>query len=67
MPMRRVDSGRSSPRALEFAPVRSGIALEVSVEHGHRAKAESLDVFHDEGLGLALLDNIQEREDKPAS
>ena len=43
MPVRRVDSGRSSPRALESAPVAGGIALEVPVEHGHRTEAESLD------------------------
>ena len=41
--MRKVDSGRSSPRALESAPFESSIALEVSVEHGHRTEAESLD------------------------
>ena len=43
--MRRVDSGRSSPRALEFAPFVSSIAIEVSVEHGHRTEAESFDGF----------------------
>ena len=43
MPIRRVNSGRSSPRALESAPVASGIALEVPIEHGHRTEAESLD------------------------
>ena len=45
MPVRRVDSGRSSPRALESAPVAGGIAFEVSVKHGHRTEAESLDGF----------------------
>lgn len=45
MPVRRVNSGRSSPRALKSAPVASGIALEVSVEHGHRTEAESLNGF----------------------
>ena len=43
MPILRVNSGRSSPRALESAPVGSGIALEVPVEHGHRTESESLD------------------------
>ena len=42
MPVRGVNSGRSSPRALESAPVAGGIALEVPVEHGHRTEAESL-------------------------
>ena len=45
MPVRRVDSGRSSPRALESAPFESSIALEVSVEHGHRTETESLYSF----------------------
>ena len=43
MPVRRVNSGGSSPRALESAPVAGSIALEISVEHGHRTEAESLD------------------------
>ena len=43
VPVRGVDSGRSGPRALESAPVVSGIALEVPVEHGHRTETESLD------------------------
>ena len=43
MPVRGVDSGRSSPQALESAPITSGIALEVPVEHGHRTETESLD------------------------
>ena len=43
--MRRVDSGRSSPRALEFAQFASGIAFEISVEHGHRTESESFDSF----------------------
>ncbi len=43
--MRRVDSGRSSPRALESAPFENSIALEVSVEHGHWAEPESLYSF----------------------
>ena len=45
MPVRGVDSGGSSPRALESAPFASGFALEVSVEHGHRTEAESLYSF----------------------
>ena len=45
MPVRKVDSGRSSPRALESAPFESSIALEVSVEHGHWAETESFDSF----------------------
>ena len=45
MPVRRIDSGRSSPRALESAPVAGSIALEVPVEHGHRTEAESLYSF----------------------
>ena len=45
MPVRKVDSGRSSPRALESAPFESSIALEVSVEHGHRTETESFDSF----------------------
>ena len=45
MPILRVNSGRSSPRALESAPVGSGIALEVPVEHGHRTENESLYSF----------------------
>mgnify|MGYP006872983586 CR=1 FL=1 len=36
MPVRRVDSGGSSPRALGSAPIVSSLALEVPVEHGHR-------------------------------
>ena len=43
MPVRGVNSGRSSPRALESTPVAGSIALEVPVEHGHRTEAESLD------------------------
>ena len=43
--MRRVNSGRSSPRALESAPIASSLAPEVSVEHGHRAETESLYSF----------------------
>ena len=45
MPVRRVNSGRSSPRALESAPIGSGIALKVSIEHGHRTETEILDGF----------------------
>ena len=45
MPVRRVDSGGSSPRALESAPIASSLAFEVSVEHGHRTEAESFDGF----------------------
>ncbi len=43
MPVRGVDSGRSSPRTLKSAPIMSSIAREVSVEHGHRTEAERLD------------------------
>lgn len=42
MPVRGVNSGRSSPRALESTPVAGSIALEVPVEHGHRTEAKSL-------------------------
>ena len=45
MPMRRIDSGRSSPRALESAPIESSLAFEVSVEHSHRTETESLYSF----------------------
>ena len=45
MPFWGVNSGRSSPRALESTPVASGIAFEVPVEHGHRTEAKSLDGF----------------------
>ena len=45
MPIWRIDSSRSSPRALEFAPVCSGITFDVPVEHGHRTEAESFDSF----------------------
>ena len=45
MPVRRVDSGRSSPRALESAPIARGIAFEIPVEHGHRTETESFDSF----------------------
>ena len=56
--MRKVDSGRSSPRALESAPFESSIALEVSVEHGHRAETESLysfQSFSGEIEGIAVI------------
>ena len=43
--MRRIDSGRSSPRALESAPIESSLAFEVSVEHSHRTETESLYSF----------------------
>ena len=43
MPVRRVNSGRSSPRALESAPIAGSFTFEVSVKHGHRTEAESLD------------------------
>lgn len=45
MPVRRVNSGGSSPRALESAPIASSLAFEVSVKHGHRAESESFDSF----------------------
>ena len=45
MPIRRVDSGRSSPRTLESAPFVSSITFEVSVKHGHRTETESLYSF----------------------
>lgn len=41
MPVRRIDSGGSSPRALESASIVRGIALEVPVEHGYRKEAKS--------------------------
>ena len=58
MPIWGVNSGRSSPRTLKSAPVGSCIALEVSVEHGHRAEAESLDglqSFSGEVKGIARI------------
>ena len=45
MPVRRINSGGSSPRALESAPIASSLAFEVSVKHGHRAESESFDSF----------------------
>ena len=45
MPVERVDSGRSSSLALEFAQFMDSIAFEVPVKHGHSTKAESFDVF----------------------
>ncbi len=45
MPIWRVDSGGSSPRALESAPIESSLAFEVSVEHSHRTETESLYSF----------------------
>ena len=54
MPVRGIDSGRPSPRALESAPIMSGVALKVSVKHGHRAEAEIFD-------GLKLFSNEVER------
>ncbi len=45
MPVRRVNSGGSSPRALKSAPIASGIAFEIPVEHGHRTENESLYSF----------------------
>ena len=45
MPIRRVDSGGSSPRTLESAPFRSSITFEISVKHSHRTETESLYSF----------------------
>ena len=45
MPVRRVNSGRSSPRTLESAPFRSSITFEISVKHSHRTETESLYSF----------------------
>ena len=45
MPVRRVDSGKSSPRALESSPIASSLAFEISVEHSHRTETESLYSF----------------------
>ena len=58
MPVRRVDSGRSSTRTLESAPFESSIALEVSVKHGHRTENESLysfESFSGEVEGITMI------------
>ena len=45
MPVRRVNSGRSSPRTLESAPFRSSFTFEISVKHSHSTETESLYSF----------------------
>ena len=54
MPVRRIDSGRPSPRALESAPVVGSFTFEVSVKHGHRTEAESF-------YGLQSFSGVVER------
>ena len=62
MPMRGVDSGGSSPRALESAPIAGSLALEVPVEHGHRTETESLYSFESFGSEIERIAGITDED-----